>query len=210
MKDSTCALAINDESYRRRRIQVSLICAVLVFAGCESADESSNTPRITRPQPVRPIIDTAPYLCDLVPERSFLDAIGTTGSLTDEWSGNLTDTGLCLAYSGQNEASLGIQWAYTDGDRVVRRQQKQYADNVLHSLPPDLGRGFASTSAARPRINYVIALFRCREKRPWLRIDFVAVVRGRDAVRDMTDLMRIAERRFGVLHKCRPGPLESA
>lgn len=207
MIDSTCALAINDDPYRRHRIPVSLICAVLMLAGCEPVQEDSNTARATRPLPVQSITDTAPYLCDLVPERPFLSTIGTTGSLTDEWSGNMTETGLCLAYSGQKEASLGIQWAYTDGERVIRRQQEQFSDSVIHPLPPGLGRGFASTSAARPRVNYVIALFRCGEKRPWLRIDFAPVVRGRDAVRDMTDLMRIAERRFGVLHKCRPGPL---
>ncbi|PRX03399.1 UNVERIFIED_ORG: hypothetical protein CLV66_111183 [Actinomadura viridilutea] len=101
---------------------------------------------------------------------------------------------------------MGIHWRYGDGEEVIRRLEKSYADNGIHALPEGLGKGFASPAAGYPNPNYVISLFKCGDKRPWLSIDFAPVVRGRDAVQDMFAFMRIAQKRFGELHKCTPRP----
>ncbi len=43
--------------------------------------------------------------------------------------------------------------------------------------------------------------------KPWLSIGLSRVQDGRDYREDLTALMRVAEKRFGVLHGCEPGPL---
>ncbi|MFP3967877.1 hypothetical protein SMC26_36650 [Actinomadura fulvescens] len=103
-----------------------------------------------------------------------------------------------------------MDWSYNDGEKVLRRQQQNAEDKSPHRLPGDLGSGLAvvrPTAGADPRPNFVIALFKCGDERPWISIDFAPVVRGRDAVRDMVDFMRIAQKRFGQIHKCTPKPL---
>ncbi|CNF09565.1 Uncharacterised protein [Mycobacterium tuberculosis] len=161
------------------------------------------------PSPVKePVVDSAPYLCELVPERAFRAVTALSAPLTSDWDGPQTDNGLCLALA-EKKATLGLVWSYRDGEGTVRFQRKKWADNKTYALPPDLGEGLAvviPTAGAVTRPNYVIALFRCGKKRPWISIDFVPVVRGRDAVRDMFDFMRIAEKRFGEIHKCTPRP----
>ncbi|MQY07363.1 hypothetical protein ACRB68_54630 [Actinomadura sp. RB68] len=84
-----------------------------------------------------------------------------------------------------------------------------WEDNSSRKLPADLGRGLAvirPTAGADPRPNFVIALFRCGKRQPWISIDFAPVVRGRDALTDLVGFIRIAEQRFGRLHKCAPKP----
>ncbi|WP_242903179.1 hypothetical protein [Actinomadura terrae] len=78
---------------------------------------------------------------------------------------------------------------------------------ATHPLPADLGSGLAVINPSLgsvPRPNYVISQFLCGKRRPWMSIDFALVARGRDAVRDMMDFMRIAEKRFREIHKCTP------
>ncbi|MDX6433994.1 MAG: hypothetical protein QOE54_6360, partial [Streptosporangiaceae bacterium] len=62
------------------------------------------------------------------------------------------------------------------------------------------------TDSITGRPNHVIALFRCGTREPWLGIELRQVSHGRDAIKDLTQLMRIAEHRFGKLHHCTPMP----
>jgi hypothetical protein len=75
-------------------------------------------------------------------------------------------------------------------------------------LPAALGRGFTvkTSEVEGERPHYVIATFRCGSIQPWLSIDILQVSPGRDATKDLTDLMRVAEQRFGKLHHCTPQP----
>jgi hypothetical protein len=178
----------------------------MLLNACEGGDEGGDRkPSPPRPD-LRPISDVGPYLCDLVPEAEFRRVTGLSLRLSPKWSGDMTSNGLCLTYAQGREAPLGVHWGYGDGEQVIRRQEKAYADNSPHALPKELGKGFASASAGNPNPNYVISLFRCGKERPWLRIDFAPVVRGRDAVQDMFAFMRIAQKRFGQIHKCEPRP----
>ncbi len=91
--------------------------------------------------------------------------------------------------------------------RNKRAESKE--DATYRDLPPELGDGVATTDGSNglsSRDNLVVAMFRCGERKPWISIDFVPVVRGRDAVQDMVDFMRIAQKRFGQIHKCTPRP----
>jgi hypothetical protein len=156
-----------------------------------------------------PVSDSRPYLCDLVPERAFRQVTGHSGTLTSSWSGPQTDNGLCLARLPKGFAPLGVEWSYEDGEKILRTQRDNWAHESPHQLPADLGSGLAAKlpgNGLDGRPNYVIAVFKCGKKRPWISIDFSPVVRGRDAVQDMFDFMRIAEKRFGEIHKCEPRP----
>ncbi len=174
----------------------------VLAAGCRDHEEKA-------PQPdLRPVADSAPYLCDLVPEPELRRVTGVNVPLNARWDGGQTDNGLCLAQADGREAPLGIDWSYNEGEKILRNKQEEWSHDTHHPLPVELGKGLAvviPTAGGIARPNYVIALFRCGNRRPWLSIDFAPVVRGRDAVRDMVDFMRIAQSRFGRLHKCVPG-----
>ncbi|WP_285494110.1 hypothetical protein [Actinomadura sp. NBRC 104425] len=154
---------------------------------------------------LRPVHDVAPYLCDLVPETEFRRVTGLTMPLDDQREGPQTSTGTCVAHAAGRQPPLGVQWDFEDGDEVLRRNEPSNPGSA-HRLPADMGIGFARRDSITPRPNYVISLFRCGDKRPWLRLDFAPVVRGRDAVQDMFAFMRIAQKRFGQIHKCEPRP----
>ncbi|WP_157610455.1 hypothetical protein [Spirillospora albida] len=187
--------------------EARLFCLVTValalFAvGCKGESRIEDAPA-----DLRPVADEPPYLCDLVPESSFRRVTGIAAHVSDGWAGPQTDNGLCLAGVSGDEGSLGVNWSYNDGDKTIRFQQETWSKQPTHPFPPELGKGLAvvkPTAGAIARPNYVIAVFTCGEDRPWIRIDFAPVTRGRDAVQDMFAFMRIAQKRFGELHKCTP------
>ncbi|WP_344943716.1 hypothetical protein [Actinomadura miaoliensis] len=141
-----------------------------------------------------------------MPEVEFRRVTGITGTLKPAGGGDPADNYLCLAHAAGRSAPLGLQWDLEDAEKIVRQQERGYAERSSYLLPSELGKGFASPAAGSPRPNYVIAMFRCGDERPWLSIDFAPVVRGRDAVQDMFAFMRIAQKRFGQIHKCEPRP----
>jgi hypothetical protein len=188
-----------------RPLAVSVGVAVGLFvAGCDSGPQE----KVPAPD-LRPVADQAPYLCDLVPEKAFRAVTGLNIVLNAYWTGLPKEHGLCLAHAEGRDAPLGIDWGFDGGDEILGVQRKRWAEVNTHPLPAELGVGLAVInpgSGAVPRPNYVISRFSCGKRRPWMSIDFAPVVRGRDAVRDMVDFMRIAERRFGEIHKCTPRP----
>ncbi|WP_433333899.1 hypothetical protein [Spirillospora sp. CA-294931] len=156
---------------------------------------------------LQPVRDVPPYLCDVIPERSFRRVTGIKTPLRTRWDGPRTNYGLCLVHAAGSEAPLGLDWSFDDGDNVLRRQQRAWADDSPRPLPPELGQGLAATrptAGVDARPHFVIALFRCGAKRPWISIDFARVARGRDAARDMFAFMKIAQQRFGRMHGCAP------
>lgn len=187
-----------------------LFMAVVVATGGSAVGCTGDSPdgRQTPAAPPRPVVESSPYLCDFVPEKAFQEVTGLNIGLNVRWAGPQTDNGLCLAHAKGRQAPLGVRWSYNDGADIVRRQQEDTATQS-YPLPREMGEGLAvirPTSGANPRPNYVIALFRCGGKRPWISIDFAPVVRGRDALQDMFDFMRIAQKRFGEIHECTPKP----
>ncbi|MBW8484712.1 hypothetical protein [Actinomadura parmotrematis] len=193
----------------RRLLAGQLLFVVMLASGCQG----KSIVHEPTTAPARLILDAAPYLCDLVPEHSFREVSGVAGSLAGRWDGHQTDYGLCLAWGAQNSALLGISWSYNDGEQVIERQEKAWLGgsgrSPVRRLPPELGRGLAVsrfTLGGDQRPNYVIALFKCGGRATWISIDIPPVVRGRDALGDLVEFMRIAERRFGELHRCTPRP----
>lgn len=188
----------------RRTLSFFSLLMMVFVAGCHDGSRKMD------PSPdVRPVADGAPYVCDLVPESAFRRATGVADPLRSDWGKPQKNDGLCLALPPKGPAPLGLEWSYEEGEKILRIQRQNWANQSHHQIPPALGRGLAGYQASGGLDglpNYVIALFRCGKKKPWISIGFVRVVRGRDAVQDMFDFMRIAEKRFGEIHKCTPRP----
>jgi hypothetical protein len=86
------------------------------------------------------------------------------------------------------------------------------ADINNHDLKPlasELGLGFSAYAPGEDEAApyAVAAVFQCGGQEFAIDIDLRRVSSGRNATKDLTDLMRIAQRRFGQLHKCTPKPL---
>jgi hypothetical protein len=186
------------------RLAVTSIMATWTLAGACTA-----APEPTSPPPTSPsaIIDKAPYLCGLVPEQSFRRVTGVTFPLKPRWNGRQEQYGGCSAFAVGREPPLAIEWAWGNGRKHLRQLQESFSDDPHRDLPKELGEGIA-VIWAKPdesrKPNSVFAIFQCDDRRLWMSIYFAAVVRGRDALQDMVDLMRIAQRRFGVVHHCTP------
>jgi hypothetical protein len=76
------------------------------------------------------------------------------------------------------------------------------------ALPSDLGDGLAAylpNTSPDDQPYQVSAKFRCGGKERLIDIGLAQVTKGRDAIKDMTELMRIAQKRYGRLYNCTPG-----
>jgi hypothetical protein len=152
-----------------------------------------------------------PYWCDVVPQAALSRISGMDHSaLEEQRSGWQSDHGTCLVRSGQSTSELGLSWNAKDAIKTVVRMEGIYKQQFTPvRLPTTLGQGFAvkTAEANGERPYYVIAAFRCGSIQPWLRIDLLNVSPGRNMTKDLTDLMQIAEQRFGKRHRCTPGPI---
>ena len=139
-----------------------------------------------------------------------VEITGEGGFLEEVRSGWSHKKGLCLLKGESEVWPLGVNWSLREGLEVVNRQSAKFHGHELGRLPDGLGHGFLvnAPSYAGDRPYYVIAHFRCGEMEPWLSLDISKVQDGRDYQEDLTALMRIAEKRFGVLHECEPGPVK--
>jgi hypothetical protein len=83
--------------------------------------------------------------------------------------------------------------------------RRQVADDHPQPLPTELGTGYSAYSPRTAKLPYAAeALFRCGAHEPWIFLALRSIAPGRNATEDLIGLMRIAERRFGVLHHCTP------
>ncbi|MEV6149705.1 hypothetical protein AB0L53_05125 [Nonomuraea sp. NPDC052129] len=93
-------------------------------------------------------------------------------------------------------------------DFVMDDRRQVYTRYGGVALPTDLGDGLAAylpnTSFADQPYR-VSAKFRCGGKERMIDIYLAQVAKGRDAIKDMTELMRIAQKRYGHLYNCTPG-----
>ncbi|MFG1701379.1 hypothetical protein [Nonomuraea sp. NPDC049309] len=86
--------------------------------------------------------------------------------------------------------------------------RENFGDHQLAALPKDLGTGLIAYTERPPRTRpyYTMMLFRCGDKRPWISVDLSEVQSGRDPVSDLTQLLTIARKRYGEIHRCTPRP----
>ncbi|WP_433352129.1 hypothetical protein ACQP25_03675 [Microtetraspora malaysiensis] len=183
---------------------------MLLVAACTSGEKDVRDPD---PVAAGPVVDSAPYLCDLVPERAFRLVSGVTKTQTAKTDGSNED-GECLT-PGNSPHSLVVGWKQ-ERPAVSRQYLTGVLDDWLavyrrHDgvvLPVDLGEGMAVHMPEGPfgeQPYRVVAKFRCDGKERLVTLYLSQVAEGRDAMGDLIALMRIAQRRYGEVHGCVPG-----
>ncbi|MEV0149205.1 MULTISPECIES: hypothetical protein [unclassified Nonomuraea] len=87
-------------------------------------------------------------------------------------------------------------------------RRKVYTGHGGVVLPAELGEGMAAYLPDPPVDDppyQVSAKFHCGGDDRLIDILLPQVAKGRDAIKDMTELMRIAQKRYGALYHCTPG-----
>lgn len=199
----------------KRRVALAPLVPLVVLLGGGCTHQSarptpSSTAQLSTPTTdLRPISDSPPYWCEFVPQDALSKITGMSAGLTESRDGWLPDKGLCVVRDGSQSGPMGLDWENSNGRVQVDSQAKKHPGYKQTLLPTDLGYGFVVyfPKYVDYRPYSVISTFQCGSLQPWLGIDLILVSPGRDYVRDLTDLMRIAQKRFGVLHKCTPGPV---
>lgn len=185
------------------RLLVALVTVILGTA-CTAGDSA---PVTSAPVDMRAIADSAPYLCKFVPEHAFRLVTGVSGPLRELADGTERD-GACRTPDTYPNP-LGLGWATTgDFDSVLEDKRKAYTEHGAVTLPADLGEGLAVYLPDGPLTGQpyeVVAKFRCGGKERLLTMFFAQFAKSRDGIRDMIELMRIAQKRYGQLYTCTPG-----
>lgn len=195
---------------RQGRLQAALIVLSLLTAACTSGNNLISTPA---PVP-QPVVDSAPYVCKLIPEQAFRLVSGATGPLAETTDGSELDHN-CWA-PDTTPRPLEVRWMQEGAgvprgqlDFVLDDRRKVYSRHGGVTLPADLGDGLAAHLPNSPFATQpyrVVAKFRCNDKEQLMTIYLARVAKGRDAIKDLIALMRIAQKRYGELYDCTPGP----
>ncbi|WP_327584371.1 hypothetical protein OHA25_52690 [Nonomuraea sp. NBC_00507] len=93
-------------------------------------------------------------------------------------------------------------------DFLMDDRRSVYTRHGGITLPADVGHGMAAYLTNSPLDDQpyrVSAKFRCGGKDRMIDIFLAQIAKGRDAIKDMTELMRIAQKRYGELYDCAPG-----
>jgi hypothetical protein len=193
-------------SSRTALIVTFWLVAATAACGTHNRVESASAHRET---PISDLAGVRQYWCDLVPRQALRLLTDTTGKINEFRDGSLAKQGLCLVRDDQRYGAISVSWDTSAGPQTVQRQAEAFAQFDPKRLPATLGYGFETKLpySADHRPYYGIVSFACGGARPWLRISLRDVRAGRDYVRDLEELLRIAEGRFGELHGCRPGPV---
>jgi hypothetical protein len=153
------------------------------------------------------VTDSAPYRCDLVSRRALTRVTGISSRLSEvRNAGAGKNRSLCGVKDGARYGPLAVQWDVKGGRNEIAEWMKDIASDHPIRLPVELGSGFTVFSRSAARLPYFAAsAFDCGPHDAWIEIFVRAVSSGRDATKDLTDLMRIAQKRFGAIHRCAPG-----
>jgi hypothetical protein len=157
----------------------------------------------------RPVADLAPYWCDLVPKEALARIGGSRDGLAEfRAPTNTADRAVCGVKDDERYGPLGVTWDLEHGRELIAASLRQVAADHPQRLPAQFGTGYVSYSPGTSRLPYEAgSLFRCGSREPWIYLALRRVSPGRNATNDLTDLMRIAQRRFGKIHGCTPGPV---
>jgi hypothetical protein len=168
---------------------------------------SSATPR--GGSDLRTVVDSAPYWCDLVSKEALRRVAGLYTSLGEVRNPEATKNHtVCGVKDNQLYGPLNVWWDVAGGRVEVASLLKKVSADQPRRVVPDYGFGFAVYSPGSLKLPYLTAaVFRCGANEPWIYIAVREISPGRKAIEDLTGLMRVAQRRFGQLHRCTPKPL---
>jgi hypothetical protein len=183
---------------------------ITVALACTPHRSAPSSPSASSPaRDARPVVDRAPYWCDLVPREALSVVSGPSHDPTEfRAPTNSNKHSVCGVRDGARYGPLGVTWDVQHGRELLAASMAQVAADHPRTLPVQLGSGFLSYSPGGSGLPYeVAALFRCGSREPWIYLAVRQVSPGRDMTKDLTDLMRIAQGRFGRLHHCSPKAL---
>jgi hypothetical protein len=193
----------------------SALC-VAVMSACASGGRERHPTGSLAPASPRPggsivsgpVTDSAPYWCDLVSKDALTRVSGTMTELSEIRNlGANKNSSICGVLDKEKYGPLVVQWDVAGGRTEVTGRMKAAASGHPTPLPAKLGTGFSVYSQSASRLPYLItATFACVSRDAWIDIFVRSFSPGRDVTRDLTDLMRIAQRRFGEIHRCAPRP----
>ncbi|MBN6052995.1 hypothetical protein JYK22_13740, partial [Nonomuraea sp. RK-328] len=190
------------------RLPVALT-GLIALAACSPDTHIATTPA----PPAQPVADSAPYVCKLIPEQAFRQISGVAGALAEKTTGS-EGSGECWA-PDTTPRPLEVGWLRVGGgttqkslDLTMEDRHQVYSRYDGVKLPADLGDGFAAYVPDFPfetQPYRVSAKFTCGGKDRIIDIYLAQIAKGRDAMKDLTALMRIAQKRYGTLYHCTPG-----
>ncbi|GGO66325.1 hypothetical protein GCM10012289_20080 [Nonomuraea cavernae] len=189
---------------------LSLTLTALVLFGVSCTPESDIVSTLAPPLP---IVDSSPYVCSLIPEQAFRSVTGVTEPLAEETAGTKRN-GNCSA-PDRTPPPLEVWWMH-EGPGMPQEHLNFLLDDrravfTRHGgvpLPRDLGDGmvgYMPDSIFADQPYRVSAKFRCDNEARLIDIDLSQVAKGRDGIKDLIELMRIAQKRYGELYDCTPG-----
>jgi hypothetical protein len=149
---------------------------------------------------VRPVTETAPYWCQLIPQQAVRDVTGITEPLTQENDIRPTDSVSACEVGSKEKLPLEVELALSAEAQL--RETKEFSHNKSQmELPSNLGRAIFRTAPDAP--NFAISsAFHCGGKLTWLSIVIRPVRSGRDPRADLPALLSIAEKRYAELARC--------
>lgn len=180
------------------------LLALTLTSGCSKQNEHPTPPLATATADPRPVSDSGPYWCDVIPQQAVRLISGLSIPLEENKDGVPATHGGCLLRNEYTRFSLN--WSIRGGDEALDLAHENFGRRRLADLPPDLGKGLVAYTEGEPRTGPYVAfmLFRCGDKRPWMGIDFSEVAKDRNVVTDLIALLRIARDRYGEIHQCTP------
>lgn len=191
---------------RHSHAPVAITALIVIATACTPETEAISTPAATS----QPITDSAPYLCELVPERAFRLVSGATKPLVEKIEGDKA-VGTCKV-PDTTPRPLTVWWMREGPgmplnhlERLLDDRRNIYTRAGGVVLPSSLGDGMAAylTHGLLAEQPYrVSAKFRCGNRERLIDIYLAQTAKGRDAIKDLTDLMRIAQHRYADLHNC--------
>ncbi|MFI6636917.1 hypothetical protein ACIBI7_49220 [Nonomuraea fuscirosea] len=186
---------------KRAPLIIGTTLTLALSTGC--TPEPAATPPQRSPE-ATPVIDAAPYWCEVIPQQGVRAISGLTMPLEESKWGALASHGGC---SLRNEYSrFSLNWSINGGEEALGLARKNFGSTRLSELPADLGKGLIAYTGGIPRSKPYVAfiLFRCGKNQPWMGTSLSQVAKERNVVKDLTDLLHIARDRYGKAHSCTP------
>ncbi|NRQ35621.1 hypothetical protein HII36_27860 [Nonomuraea sp. NN258] len=189
------------------QLPVALAALLLFAAACTTGEPVAPT----QAPAGQPIADLPPYVCELVPEQALRLVSGINGPVTATTAGT-KESGQCRA-PASTPPPLQVNWLQADDaagqehlDFLMDDRRKLYSRHSPKPLPADLGNGMTTYLTNSPLADQpyrVSAEFRCGGEDRMIDIYLAQVVKGRDGIKDLIELMRIAQKRYGELYSCK-------
>ncbi|MEW9554651.1 hypothetical protein [Nonomuraea sp. NPDC050783] len=183
---------------RRRTARFCLAALVLLTVSC-TPDHPSFTPSPARGD----VIDRPPYLCYFIPQAAVAELTGYTGRYT-AGSGKSSAADSC-AVTNDVQSILLTGYERAAEHSVIEKWMRNGEENGRVRLPQELGTGSIDSYEVRGYpFRSAGALFRCGDENSLITI-YIKKNPARNQDHDLVQLMRIAQRRFAEMFKCKPG-----